>query len=102
MGVPSRGRENGARDLRNESVTPEQAHQHIRAHERIARDPTTPPHKRAQHLESVRYLRSKFDIPEPVIVRAVPVTDFERLQARLTPHRASKPDWNSTERYTGS
>lgn len=80
-------------------MTPEQAQQHIRAHERIARDPTTPPHKRAQHLESVRYLRAKFRIPEPVIVRAVPMTDFERLQARLVPHRASKPDWTNREDY---
>jgi hypothetical protein len=80
-------------------VTLEQALQNIRAHQRIANDPATSPHKRAQHLASVRWLRCKFGIPEPEIVRAVPATEFERLKARLEPHVTSKPDWTKTQRY---
>ena len=81
-------------------MTPEQALQHIRAHERIARDPETRPIKRTQHLEAVRYLREKYDIPEPVIIKAVPATDFERLLALHEPCAASQPDWTSTQRYS--
>jgi hypothetical protein len=80
-------------------MTREQALQHIRAHQRIANDPETRPNKRAQHLASVRWLRQQFSIPEPATVRAIPVTEFERLHSRLEPHRASKPDWINTERY---
>lgn len=81
-------------------MTPEQALQQIRAHERIARDPATQPHKRQQHLEAARYLREKFSLPEPVIVKATPANDFERLWQRVNePHVASKPDWTNTERY---
>lgn len=49
----------------------EQALQHVRAHERAAAAATRPA-KRQQHLESVRYLREKYDIPEAVIVKAIP------------------------------
>jgi hypothetical protein len=81
-------------------MNPEQAAQHIRAHERIANDPETRPSKRAQHLASVRWLREQFEIPEPAIVKAIPATEFERLQARLVPHVASHPtNWTNKESY---
>jgi hypothetical protein len=78
----------------------EEAQKRIKAHERAARDATRPD-KRFQHEEAARYLREQFSIPEPTIVKAIPATDFERLQSRLEPHRASKPtDWTNTESYS--
>ncbi len=53
--------------------------------------------RRQQHLESIRYLREMYDIPEPVIVKAIPPTELERLRARFDPHVASKPNWTTEE-----
>ena len=75
----------------------EQARQQIKHHEAAAQRHVGA--KRQQNLEAVRYLRDKFDIPPPVIVKAIPpTTEFERLCARLQPHVASKPDWTNTQR----
>ncbi len=78
----------------------EQARQQIKHHEAAALRHTGA--KRQQHLEAARYLRERFGIPEPTIVKAVPPiepADFGRLRTRLQPHVASKPEWKQNEEY---
>lgn len=74
----------------------ELARQQIKHHEAAA---ARNPHKRAQHLESIRYLREKYSIPEPPTVRAGPPGTQDSRSHVVGSGPPSGRSWFTNERY---